>query len=674
MQITECRLYWGGLVPDPSYKNLYLYDAIAAYATPKNFLAGLSGDISHFDFTFPEGSKVYAISETATGFSVELPIGGDAPTRPAYMVFTDENSRTRYAFIDNYTVTAGGSKARFVCRFDQWSENYQKLIATEFKYSRRHQSRYVNRTATPRTKLYNGLNDPIPEGMVQGKSVTDPVHVYGAKSTKLYDTANCEIIPVWLYWRIAAQDYFIDNDANPKHLYGVDAPKFAVPIVSTCLGVIEYTPSTGLSVFHFLTRIIDSTNTTICKLLEYDEHDHIVYNPEILLDTLQKGHPYIVQSWITTIPPFNCSFSFDPDNVGATITKPVLKILDSEYNDIKVESENHTYKIGLTGSGNPAQLTLNRGTFVSYIPKIDSAHPMTPPFPKGQRIETTIRTNTETGDFSDAYEPKIEESPYAGQTLMIYGAEIDISPTPATPTVTLSLSVGSHGDLVLKTGTSGIYRAAGVCSQFGVDAATDSLTNWLLSNFQTYQNTKKWKAINAGIGAVTSIGAGVATGNVAQVVGGGTGLFTKVGEMVTGEQARIKDLQASPNSTTIASENAFDNFPWLDLPLIRRRVIPDTIKGKINYFWKVYGYPDNTTAQLSTVAGNRESFVYVEAAAVSPIGSLLPVEQSEILAALRSGAWIWRPTLHTEVDPSPSTYITVERGKLFSNITNKEVV
>lgn len=693
MIITGALILYGPYAPDPTYKNLYLYDTETAETNPnkipREFFIGLRNangtQVPFFRYAvpFPEHATIYPIGETDTGFTVELPTDDGFPTKPVYIIVTDSTTGSdvyRYAFIEGYQRT-GSQKIRCACRFDQWTEHYSDIMAAEFTFSRRHQKRYVDRTASPRTKLYNGLSDPIPEGMVQSRTATDPVlGIYGAKIADTYDANGHYIIPIWLYWRLATQNFYYKATGSgdwgaARALYGVDVPKFAVPILATCVGVIDYNPTTRLSAFRPTWRVYTSTNLVISKCgLMPDNTETEDRALATALDTLHKGHPYIAQSWVSTIPPFPIDITFaideNDDHLRQTVRRPQVKIAAARYNNVMIPGDGNDYKIGDVTEDVPAQLTVNPGTFINL--PIDTSNP----FPSGTITTKTLHSDAQTGAFNYLHEPKIEEAPYEGQTLLIYGAEIDISPTPAAPSLDLKLTCGAHGDIVILSGANEVYRANGVCSQYGVDQATDSLTSWLLSNYQTYQNAKLWKTINTAVGAGTSIVAGTISGNVGAVLGGGIKAATGYGETFTGERARFGDLAASPNSTTLASENAFDNFPFVDLPRIKTKTIPSDIRAAIRNYWRVYGYPDNKIGTIEADATLRESFSYVQGALVNVIPGVYPGEVSEILGALRSGAWLWKCTVVHEAKnvKAVTDWVYTDRLTPLLSLQNKEVI
>lgn len=664
MIITAVRMLYGPYAPDPTYRNLYAYtckDAgmYTANEIPYRFFAELRNadgtPVDDFikDIGFPTGTVLYPIGESDTGFTIELPTDDGLPSKPLYIIVTDSTTATpvyRYAFIEGYQRT-GAQKIRCACRFDQWTEHYAELMDAEMTFTRRHQKRYVDRTAATRTRLFNGLSDPVPEGMVQGTTKTDPVLVYGAKIATVADANLHTIVPLWLYWRLSTSDFFYKAHGAgdwgaARRLLGIDTPKFSVPVLATCLGVIDYNPQTELAAFRPTWKIYKSDNTLLTNCAE-DHFGGTTFDSERgamirALATLGTGHPYIAQSWVTTIPPFPITVDFAPKDGVGTVTRPIIKIADSRFDNVMTPGDGNDYKIGQTSDDVPASLEVQRGTFIDLPYPLD-ADPTQyrDPFPVGVRQSLTLFDHRQTGAFVDAYEPKIEESPYEGRKLLLYGAEIDISPTPANPSLTLHVTTGAHGDLVITSSGTEVYRASGVCSQYGVDAATDSLTTWLVSNYQTYQNAKLWKTIGTALGSGTAIIGGAITENPAMMIGGIKAAVTGIGEMVTGENARYADLSASPNATTIASENAFDNFPFIDLPRIKKRTIPSAIKTSIMNFWHVYGYPDNKIGTMTSDAMLRESFSYVQGAFVNNIPGLYPSQIAEVVAAIRSGAWLW---------------------------------
>lgn len=699
MIITAARILYGPYAPDPTYRNLYAYTCedvahTRPNAIPYRFFAALrkkdGTSVGDYMYTVPfdTGTTLYPIGESDTGFTVELPTDDGFPAKPLYMIVTDSTGGTdvyRYAFIDGYQRT-GSDKIRCACRFDQWTEHFTDLMDAEFTFSRRHQKRYVDRTAATRTRLFNGLVDPVPEGMVQGTTKTEPALVYGAKIATVADANLHTIVPLWLYWRLSTSDFFYKTTGagdwgTARKLLGIDVPKFAVPVLATCLGVIDYDPQTELSAFRPTWKIYKSDNTLLTNCAE-DHYGGETFDSERAamvraLATLGKGHPYIAQSWVTTIPPFPITVDFAPKDGVGTVTRPIIKIADSHYNNVMTPGDGNDYKIGQTSDDVPASLEVERGTFVNLPFVFDTTPPTYNPFPVGVRQSLTLFNHQQTGAFVDAYEPKIEESPYEGRKLLLYGAEIDISPTPANPSLTLHVTTGAHGDLVITSSGTEVYRASGVCSQYGVDAATDSLTSWLVSNYQTYQNAKLWKTIGTALGSGTAIIGGAITENPAMMIGGIKSAVTGIGEMITGENARYADLSASPNATTIASENAFDNFPFVDLPRIKKRTIPSAIKTSIMNFWHVYGYPDNKIGNMTTDAMLRESFSYVQGSIVNTLPGVYPGQISEILGALRSGAWLWVCTYYNAIQKGAKAvtdWTYVDRQTPLLNLPNKEVI
>ena len=690
MIITGALILSGPYAPDPTYRNLYFYDTVTTETNPNRIPRAFFLDLRnengsaipglYYSLILPTGSAICPIGESDTGFTVELPTDEGFPEKPLYLIVTDSTTATpvfRYAFIEGYQRT-GSQKIRCSCRFDQWTEHYYEIMHAEMTFARRHQKRYVDRTATPRSRNFNGLSDPVPEGMVQGTVKTSPALIYGAKTLSDVPGSNGHVaIPIWLYWRLATSDFYRKDTyegawGDPRRLLGVDTPKFAVPVLATCLGIIDYDPSTDLSAFRPLWRVYKSGGNVLMKCGDAGggtETEAAAMTRAIV--TLGTGHPYIAQSWITTIPPFpvTVDFAYDEDGFTRTIRRPTIKIGDSRYDNVMTPGDGHYYKIGQTSDEVPASLVVENGTFINL--PIDTSTP----FPVGSRLTYTLFDRSQSGEFSDAYEPKIEEAPYEGQKLLIYGAEIDISPTPANPSLSLKLTTGAHGDLVILSGSTEVYRSAGVCSQFGVDAATSSLTAWLVSNYQTYQNAKLWKTINTAVGAGTSIIAGTITGNVQSVLSGGIKAATGYGETFTGERARFADLMASPNATTLASENAFDNFPFVDLPRIKKRTIPSAIKTAIMNYWHVYGYPDNKIGTIAADATLRESFSYVQGALVNTVPGLYPSQVSEVVSAIRSGAWLWIARLEESPKKAKavSEWVYVDRQTPLLSIDNREV-
>ncbi|MBQ1503703.1 MAG: hypothetical protein IIZ35_06845, partial [Clostridia bacterium] len=402
MIITGALILSGPYAPDPTYKNLYLYDVIdrpplSPNAIPRAFFEDLRAPDGAFLYgfryvmTFPENSSIYPIGETETGFTVELPTDDGFPERPQYIIVTDSTTGSpvyRYAFIEGYQRN-GSQKIRCACRFDQWTEHFNEIATAEMSFARRHQKRYVNRTASPRYRIFNGLSDPVPEGMVQGTVKTDPLLVYGATLGTTSDATNHIIVPLWVYWRLSTSEFFYKAEnaedwSDARRLLGIDPPKFAVPILATCLGVIDYNPQTEVTAFRPTWKILKSDNTVLTDCAEDYVSGQSVDTERAAMvraiATLGTGHPYIVQSWITTIPPFPVTVTYDSPSPGVpTVTRPIIKITDSRYNNVMTPGDGNEYKIGQTSEDVPAALTVQRGTVINLPFDTETHTPL--PFP-----------------------------------------------------------------------------------------------------------------------------------------------------------------------------------------------------------------------------------------------------------------------------------------------------
>ena len=653
MIISAIRILFGPYAPDPTYKNIYDYavdPSISPNALPAYFFDHLVG-LDKYDVPFPEGATICPIGETETGFTVEIPTDGDFPVRPLYLILTTETGY-RYAFIDSYTRTAS-SKIRCVARFDQWTEHHAELSQAEFTFTRRHQARYTEVNDTTVKKVYNGLSDPIPEGMVQGFKETVPVEMFGAK-TVTDEGVDYLIIPVWFYQRLSTYTLYYYSDGNwvSRPLVGVDPFKSAVPTIATFLGVNRVNPVTKEVKFlpcrrTFVPTADQPTRGTQPTL------DDLVY-------TIVRSHPYITQSYISTIPPFDCTIGIRSDHVSSFVT------VNDDWFTANGEyiGDGTQYRIGSDQAANA--LIPQTGTFIGVLYSGDNlVYP-------GDKKSITLRDVTllKTSVVA-SYEPKIEESPYEGTTLHIFGAEIDISPTRAIGNVALVYFVGEHNDLYLTSDGTEIYRAQGICSQFGMDTATDSLSSWLTSNYNTFQNARLWKGIGAGTSIFTSLITAIATGNFLPLVGVSIGAGSTIGQSYTGETAMRKDLQNSPNAATLSSDNAVDNMPLLDLPTIEKRTIPDDVKSRIMAFWHIYGYPDN---KIGTIRDgiNREKFHYMQGTLVRPPAGLYPGEYSSIESAIRSGVWLWS-SIVSVIMPGGTVSISTDRLTPLLNLENSEI-
>ena len=666
MRIRSCRILFGAYAPDPTYKNLY---NITCYSTTGktpaeiaySFFDELSTSfldytpIDRYDVPFATGAELYAISETERGFTVDLPTDDGFPERPKYMIVdtsvTEGVTNYRFAFILSSQRNAE-YKIRCVCTFDQWTEHYSELMAAEMTFTRTHQKRYVDRTASPRVKIYNGLSDPIPEGMVQGKLTEEPFLAFGAK----WESNNTWfVVPLWVYWRISNRDYYHKNQgadfpANPSgKVTGVDPMKSSIPVLAHCPAILMYKPSTGE------TRYYPTT-------IQNSDRNDVTTSPG-LVRVLTYSHPYIVQATISTIPP--CSVNL-PGTV--TLGNPTVRIIDTAF-DAMIFADG-SYRIG-------ADMIPPVGTWIGFSNPGDSSMYLVP---KGTRTTYTVTTDTDSSTFDDAYEPKIEETAFEQKMLSIMGADIDVSPSPTNPGISFDFELGAHGDIIFKDGNGNeVYRLAGNASMYGIDFATDSLASWMVSNFNTYQNARMFKQFNTNISSAGGFVSSVASKNAMGVIRSGMAPIYSQYEADLTERAMMKDMSNSPNATNVSSQNGIDHLPFVDLPRIKRRIIPSDIKSRIMKYWHVYGYPDNRTGKIGTDAITRQTFNFVQGGFLRDIPGVYPAEIADIVSAFRSGVWIWEPTFHGAVPPIPtppgfvSHWITTERiGSDLATVSNPE--
>ena len=619
-------------MPDPEYKNIYWYPDIGTNPLdpftgnnnqrPKAFFDSNTADVQKYSFT-PE-SPIYCVGNNERAFVLDVPDNGSFPTAPVYMAIrtspTTETAVYRYAFITSRAVLSDG-KIRYSCMFDQWSEHFADLAPLEYSFIRRHQRRYVGSVdSTPLTKKYNGLNDPDPEGMVQGRKITLPVPGL-FNSSFMVGTSRHYLIPVWIYWRLSTSVIYNknENDAWVKRnnpLLGVDQTKSAVPIICFPLGIFEFESGSPTTyTFREISKLQRSDGTDISTVYSNNQ-----------TKILGFSHPYIVQGIISTIPPFDHTLVSDSG-------KYIVKIADTDYNGVEVATS--SIRIGTDDTG---ALVAPSGTILGISPGYGVNYGR---FLSGSSKNVTITDNSESA-FDDSYEPKIEESAFEGTTFNAFGADLDVSPTPANPNTKLYFRVGAHWDFIFTSGnsTTELHRFSGITPSFGLDSAIETIAQWLVTSAQTHNNAEIWKGwnnlISTGRESIAGSRAGVGTA-LAPLASGMMGFVHDVQT----EAARQKDMRNSPNSVNVVSSSGVDNFPFVDIPRIKRRVIPDEIKTKIMRYWHVYGYPDNSSGTI-TDSMIRTSFVYVQGAPRCPLRGLLPGEQDAIFSAIRSGTWIYR--------------------------------
>lgn len=409
--------------------------------------------------------------------------------------------------------------------------------------------------------------------------------------------------------------------------------------------------------------VVKNNDPTSCT---YYTIDHVLnsagtektgYMGDKQVETFSFSSPYISQALVSTIPPCKCSYP------KATINFDV-KIEDSFFDSCLIydNTTNTPTRIGTDGDG---ALVPVRGTMVGFT----STHH--DDVPSGTSEYATLTTN-ETTTFDDDYEPKIEESPFENVTFDAFGADLDVSPNPANPKIRVRVTKGAHRDLIFLTGNDEIHRLSGIAPSKTIDAMIETIDQWLVSSAQTHNNAEVWKGWNNLINTGSRMFQGATMGRtgpaVAPMVSGMMGFM----QQVETEAAFQKDMRNSPNSANVASESAVDNFPYLDLPIIRKRVLPDGIKQKIMRYWHVYGYPDNRTDTIRNSI-TRESFVYIQATPHAPVRGLLPGEQTDFQTAIASGIWFNRIKTRTIHDEDFRDYYT-EIGENKATTTNSEVV
>ena len=92
-------------------------------------------------------------------------------------------------------------------------------------------------------------------------------------------------------------------------------------------------------------------------------------------------------------------------------------------------------------------------------------------------------------------------------------------------------------------------------------------------------------------------------------------------------------------------------------------------------YWHVYGYPDNKIGTIAADATLRESFSYVQGALVNTVPGLYPSQVSEVVSAIRSGAWLWIARLEESPKKAKavSEWVYVDRQTPLLSIDNREV-
>lgn len=668
MRAYQITFYSGSAMPDPSYKNVYWYPDVGTDSTDP--FVGLNNERPYrfFDqnpdvskYTFTPASPIYVIGDSDTSFVLDVPTSGSFPSNPCYMAIRTTaigtSAKYRYAFI-MARGTLDEKKVRYTCRFDIWTERFPELIDEQYSISRRHQDRYVDISASPRVKLYNGLNDPIPEGMVQGRNEMTPVPGLFCQTYTDNQDKTHYLIPVWIYWRLSTRTVYQRTGTSPNYSwalidnewYGIDPTKSAVPSICVCLGVYDVLGTTVT--FH---RIADVLNHSGTKIGEYP-------NTDIRADLLAFSHPYIAQGIITTIPPFKYTLVANGSNYD-------VKITDTFYDQITVYNPgtaySGTYRFGTDDDG---ALVPPVGSFLGFI-VYSSNNGKIPP---GEGVYITLTTN-ETNTFDDSYEPKIEESPFENVTFDAFGASLDISPNPGNPKIRLYHRLGVHRDFVFLTGTDEIHRMAGITPSFGLDSAIETIAQWLITSAQTHNNAEIWKGWNNLINTGSRMFQGATSGRTLSAVTPMAAGMMGFMQQVDTEAAFKKDMRNSPNSINIASDNGVDNLPFLDIPRLRRRRLPDDVKQKIMRYWHVYGYPDNRADTIRNSI-TRESFVYIQATPNAPVRGLLPGEQTDFQTAIASGIWFIRIKTATVHHGEDFGNYYSEIGENKATTTNSEVV
>ena len=662
MRAYQITFYSGSAMPDPSYKNVYWYPDVGTDSTDP--FVGLNNERPYrfFDqnpavskYTFTPTSPIYVIGNSDTSFVLDVPTSGSFPSDPCYMAIrttaVGASARYRYAFIMTRG-TLDEKKVRYTCRFDLWTERFPELIDEQYSISRRHQDRYVDRTAATKVKLYNGLSDPIPESMVQGRKIVQAIDGLYSSKWSSGGTYLGHIIPIWVYWRLKTNVWYTKSgDAWIKRnvdLEGVDPTKSALPVIARCVGVFVVKNNDPTSCTYYpIDYVLNSSGTQMTG-----------YMGDKQIETFAFSNPYIAQAFVSTIPPFKCSYPKATTNFN-------VKIEDSFF-DTCLIYDNTTNTPTRIGTGDDGALVPVQGTFVGFYGSPNHSR-----VPSGTSEYATLTTN-ETTTFDDGYEPKIEESPYENVTFDAFGADLDISPNPANPKIRVRITKGAHRDLIFLSGNDEIHRMSGIAPSKTIDAMIETIDQWLVTAAQTHNNAEVWKGWNNLINTGSRMFQGAMSGRtISAVAPMATGMLGFMQQVET-EAAFQKDMRNSPNSANVASESAVDNFPYLDLPILRKRVLPDGIKQKIMRFWHVYGYPDNRSDTIRNSI-TRESFVYIQATPHAPVRGLLPGQQTDFQTAIASGIWFNRIKTQTVHHGEDFGYYYSEIGENKATTTNSEV-
>ena len=662
MRAYQITFYSGTAMPDPSYKNVYWYPDVGTDSTDP--FVGLNNERPYRFFghnpavskyTFTPASPIYVIGDSDTSFVLDVPTSGSFPSNPCYMAIRTTaigtSAKYRYAFIMTRG-TLDEKKFRYTCRFDIWTERFPELIDEQYSISRRHQDRYVDRTAATKVKLYNGLSDPIPESMVQGRKIVQAIDGLFSNEWSSGGTYLGHIIPIWVYWRLKTNAWYEKSGNNwvPRNndLRGVDPVKSALPVIARCVGVFVVKNDNPTSCTYYpIDYVLNSSGTQMTN-----------YMGDKQIETFAFSSPYISQALVSTIPPCKCSYPKSTINFD-------VKIEDSFFDSCLIYKSGTAtpLRIGTDGDG---ALVPVPGTMVGFT----STHH--DDVPSGTSEYVTLTTN-ETTTFDDGYEPKIEESPFENVTFDAFGADLDVSPNPANPKIRVRVTKGAHRDLIFLTGTDEIHRLSGIAPSKTIDAMIDTIDQWLVTAAQTHNNAEVWKGWNNLINTGSRVFQGAMSGRtLSAVTPMATGMMG-FAQMVDTEAAFQKDMRNSPNSANVASESAVDNFPYLDLPILRKRVLPNDIKQKIMRYWHVYGYPDNRADTIRNSV-TRESFVYIQATPNAPVRGLLPGEQTDFQTAIASGIWINRIKTATVHHGEDFGNYYSEIGENKATTTNSEVV
>lgn len=624
-----------GKVPDPYYKNLFWFPDVCdpSSETPisaqtKIAIENLEGiaktTISILSTQEPD-KTVYAIAETPTVCSLsiarpEIRSISELSELAQYIIIHElkANGTTRtfsFWFVMNISILSEG-KFRVDLQRDEWASNWSVYINTPIQFTRRHTRRWKRRT--PGVDVFdpvlNGLSDPVAEAMVMSKTHDEPAPVFGSSRVNITGIGYCRPVMLWRYVRLSAKVFYY-NDEGGNHMMARPRAikmKETIPSVAFPLGIVFRPENSTKTYFRPFSYINDGSSNVSCNF--YDS---------------MNMSAYVAESFISSRPP--CPFTWDFYTVGGNTFLRAKVVTGTGYPTITVYPSLYVH-YGAIGEGNTLpgggvyNVTTSEGNY-NYSSFSDS-------FTITQNSESFPQTET-----------KIFESPYSSKHLKIGTANIDISPAPGRAEITVDIPCMLGTSAVIKGDGDDIAEVAGWWSGMQDEMLTDALTEWLISNRNTYEQGKNWQFINTTV----DVAKGVVTKNYA---GAGLSLLSGIEQHAMNE-ARIKDLANAPGSASLPTGNGFDNLPFVDQPLLAITETIEESKQKIIRFWKRYGYPDNSTAAMKDSI-TRDEVVYMQGTPTVPTPGIIPPRQSWFNSAVSSGVYLWR--IHNDGGTYTTTY------------------